>query len=129
MNCRGIDALAFELAGEAAGAVLGAHEHQHLPKFPCSDQMREQRTLLVGGNFVGALRNIVGRRVASGDLDQFRRIEQLISELLDVVGEGRGEQEILALGRQQRHDALDVGNEAHIEHAIGLVEHENFDLA
>jgi hypothetical protein len=33
-----------------------------------------------------------------------------------------------AAARQQRDDALDVGQEAHVEHAVGLVEHQDRDL-
>ena len=33
------------------------------------------------------------------------------------------------LRRQQREDAADVVDEAHVEHAVGLVEHEDLDLA
>ena len=59
------------------------------------------------------------------------RVQELIGELLDLVGERRGEQQVLPLlaWRQQRHDALDVGDEAHVEHPVGLVEHEDLDLA
>ena len=31
-------------------------------------------------------------------------------------------------GRQQVHDAAHVGPEAHVEHAVGLVEHQHLDL-
>jgi hypothetical protein len=27
-----------------------------------------------------------------------------------------------------REDALDVGDEAHVQHAVGFVEHQHFDL-
>ena len=47
----------------------------------------------------------------------------------DVVGEGRREHEVLALLRQQLEDPLDVGQEAHVEHPVGLVEDEDLDLA
>jgi hypothetical protein len=53
------------------------------------------------------------------------------SELLDLAGERRREQQVLPLGGHghQRHDALDVRDEAHVEHAVGFVEHEDLDLA
>ena len=71
------------------------------------------------------------RCCACADLDQLRLVEQLVGELLDLVRERRREQQVLPLrgDRQQRHDPLDVGDEPHVEHAVGLVEHEHLDLA
>jgi len=42
---------------------------------------------------------------------------------------GGGEQQRLARGRKRGQDALDVGQETHVEHPIGLVEHEHLDTA
>jgi hypothetical protein len=77
------------------------------------------------------LRDGFGGGVALRDLDQLRRFQQLVGKLLDFAGERCGEQEVLAFrrGGKQRHDALDVGNEPHVQHPIGFVEHENLDLA
>ena len=36
--------------------------------------------------------------------------------------------ERLADPRQQSHDALDVGNEAHVEHPVGLVDDQHLDV-
>ena len=55
-------------------------------------------------------------------------VEQLVRERADVVGERRREQQVLPALRQQRDDAADVGQEAHVEHAIGFVEHEDLDV-
>ena len=50
------------------------------------------------------------------------------SASFDFVREGGREQQALADSRQQR-DAADVGDEAHVEHAVGFVEDRNLDLA
>jgi hypothetical protein len=34
----------------------------------------------------------------------------------------------LAFFRQYRKDASDVTDKAHVEHAVGFVEHQNFDV-
>jgi hypothetical protein len=52
----------------------------------------------------GSLRNCLVRRVISG---------------------GRREEQGLLLGRRQLEDSLQVGNEAHVEHAVGLVDHHD----
>jgi hypothetical protein len=48
---------------------------------------------------------------------------------LDLLRPGRAEEERLALLRQQIHNLLDLRLEAHIEHAVCLVEDEVADLA
>ena len=70
----------------------------------------------------------LGRRIAAGDFDQRRRIEQVVGERLDFVGESGREEQVLALRRQLREHALDVVDEAHVEHAVGFVEHENLEM-
>ena len=52
-----------------------------------------------------------------------------VGERLDLVGERRREQQVLPALRQQREDALDVADEAHVEHPVRLVEHEDLDVA
>ena len=82
------------------------------------------------GTLVDALLDRFGRGVAARDLDELRLVQELVGELLDLGGERRREQQVLPLrgGRHQRHDALDVGDEPHVEHAVGFVEHEDLDL-
>ena len=125
----GVDAVLPELLGEAVGAVLGLGEHQHLLPAIGLDEVREQRALAVLVHRVGDLGDELDRRIAPRDLDGDRVVQELAGELADVVGEGRREQEVLALGRQQREDAADVADEAHVEHAVGLVQHQDFHLA
>ena len=43
----------------------------------------------------------------------------------DAVGHGGGKEQGLTLPRQQRDDPLDVRQEPHVEHPVGLVEHED----
>ena len=128
---RGDEAVLLELAGEARRAVLGAHEAQHLPVVARLDEVHEQRALVLLRDLVGALVDRLGGGVAARDLDQLRLVEELVGELLDLAGERGGEQQVLALrGRgQERHDALDVRDEAHVEHAVGFVEDEDLDLS
>jgi hypothetical protein len=66
--------------------------------------------------------------VAARHFDQLRRLQHAVGKLLDLVGEGGREQQALALLRQHGEDALDVGDEAHVEHAVGFVEHQHLDL-
>src|SRR4026207_2223716 len=64
-----MDALARELLREAVGAVLGAHEHQHLLPVVGFHEVREELALAHAVDRVRDLRHQLGRRVAPGDFD------------------------------------------------------------
>ena len=71
----------------------------------------------------------LGGRVLRRDLHRDRVAQERFCERADLVGERGREQQVLLARGEQRHDALDVGDEPHVEHAVGLVEHEDLDLA
>jgi hypothetical protein len=53
--------------------------------------------------------------------------EERSRQSLDVRGHRGREEQRLPLLRERGDDALHVGQKAHVEHAIGLVEHEDLD--
>jgi hypothetical protein len=91
--------------------------------------VREQLALAAGVDRVRDLRHQLGGRIAPRHLDGHRVLHERARQLADLVGEGGGEEQVLPLRRQQREDAADVVDEAHVEHAVGLVEDEDLDLA
>ena len=113
-----------ELLGEAVGTVLGTGEDEHLAPVAGRDQTAQEIALPDLVDRVHDLLDAVGRRVGRGHLDELRVVQQPGGERLDVVGERGREQEVLpfAVGGQQRQHPLDVVDEAHVEHAVGLVE-------
>ena len=69
-----------------------------------------------------------GHGVLRRDLDLFRVAHELQRQLADVVLEGGREQQGLAvLLRQLGQDALDRRQEAHVEHAVGFIQHQQFN--
>ena len=66
-------------------------------------------------------------RGRAGDLDADRIAEELLGDAPDFRRHGGGEEQRLAGERHQFADALDVGDEAHVEHAVGLVDDEELD--
>jgi hypothetical protein len=56
-------------------------------------------------------------------------LQVALRQLLDLGGEGGGEQQCLARLGQVAQDALQVGQETDVKHAVGFVEHDVFDLA
>ena len=73
------------------------------------------------------MRDLFGDGIARGDLHFARIAQHFQRELLQRVLERGREQQGLALARQLAEDALDRGQEAHVEHAVGFVEHEHLD--
>ena len=61
------------------------------------------------------------------EVDRRRVAQHLARERDDRRRQGRREEERLPLRRQVPQHALDVGQEAHVEHAVGLVEHEDLE--
>ena len=71
---------------------------------------------------------MVGAAVAGpGDLDPDRIVQEGVGEALDLRRHGRREEQRLAGERNKLHDPLDVGDEAHVEHAVGLVDDQDLD--
>ncbi len=131
MDRAGGEAALLELVGEVGGGALGAAEdHGQSPALGLQDPrdhlglvhvvravdellgVRDRRALVVrrGGADVRGLRH-----VAAGETD-------------DRARHGGREQHGLAPDRKQVDDLLDVGQEAQVEHLVGLVEDERLHV-
>ena len=73
------------------------------------------------------LRDKFGRGVAARHFDLHGRIQQFIGESPDVIGIGGGKQQVLSPLRQQGKNPADIGQEPHVQHAVGLVQHQDLD--
>ena len=60
-------------------------------------------------------------------LDPHRVGQERVGEALDLGRHGRREEQRLAGEGEDLADALDVRDEAHVEHAVGLVDDEDLD--
>ncbi len=61
------------------------------------------------------------------DLDAHRVLEEGVDQARDLRRHGGREEQRLPARRQQLADALDVGDEAHVEHAVGFVDDQDLD--
>ena len=123
-----MDSGAFELLREPICAVLGAREDQNLAPLSFLDQMHEQMPFLFLLHAIGALLDQLDRGVARSNLHRQRVVQQPFSQAPDIIRIGRGEQQILALLRQQFDDAADVVDETHVEHPVSLIEDQYLNL-
>ena len=119
----------IEAFGEQIGIALGGGEHHALVDADVAQQMIEQAILV---------RQIVDKMQALGDVfvlgggasdaDHQRLAGDAIGHLTDHAVQRGREQQGLARGRRGGDDVLDVVDEAHVEHAVGFVEHQHFEL-
>src|ERR1700691_6499115 len=77
---------------------------------------------------IGALLDQLDGCVARRDLYGQWIVQQPLRQAADVVRIRGGEQQILPLLRQQLDDLANVVDEAHVQHAIGFVEHQRLYL-
>ena len=122
----GVDAVAPQHLHQAVDAVLGAREQdraavarRHLRGDPRLVGDVDQQDVMI---HLGDLRG--------GRCDRARdRIgEVLADEGAHLAVEGGGEQQSLPVGRREVQNCPDLRQEAHVGHAVGLVEHRDGDL-
>ncbi len=114
---------------EPVRAVLGAHEHEPAPAVGVLAQLAHERVELgVVGDGHEAVADVrlalgLGRELVAARVGRVR-----VGDLAGGAVERGAEEERLALARRALHDAVDRGPEAHVEHAVGLVEDQGRDL-
>ncbi|CAB3730465.1 hypothetical protein LMG3458_04790 [Achromobacter deleyi] len=107
--------------------MLGAREHQHLVPAAFADDVADQVALVMLFDQVHRLGDQFGGGVARGDRDFARIIQHAAGQRTDFVRERSREQQVLALLGQQGQDLADVADEAHVQHAVGFVQHQDLD--
>ena len=120
--------LVIELVGKPVGAKTRAAKHQNLVEVARFYEVHQQLALFLARDGMNDVRDEFGDCIAPRNLDQHRGVEHRIGEFLDFVRESRRKKQALSLFGQKTDDALDVWNEAHVEHAVGLIEHQHLDL-
>ena len=128
MNGRGSNSGFCQVLHHAVGASLGAREHEGSIDRPRFDKSREHPRLLPRLDEANGLFNQFRGRRDRGDPNLSRVVEQRVCQLGDRVRHRCREQNGLPLGRQVANDVADIGQKAHIEHAIGLVEDQDLDV-
>ena len=134
MNCVGFDAVVLEHARKTPAGFLLVDEDDHLLHGRGARALRLQKLhegvrLHAASHAVDLLRDGFGRLIVAGDFDKHGiGLEEVRRELLDLGREGGREHEALAVRGKKLQDARDVREKAHVEHAVGFVEDDHFDL-
>jgi hypothetical protein len=108
--------------------ALAVAEHQGVLDVLALDQ-REQRVALLGLRHHDQALDDVRAGGSRRRHGHFLGVAQeTVGQPLDLGRHGGREEQRLAKLRQQADDALDVGDEAHVEHAVGFVDHQDLDV-
>ena len=126
-NGHGMVAFAQQVA-EPVGAVLRPAENDDRIVVDPLQQFPEQVGFLVLGDRIDHVLDRLGRRAAGPDLDGLRMAHRPANERFDFRRDRCGKERGVPLARTFFHDAPHVRQKAHVEHAVGFVEHEEFDL-
>ena len=83
-----------------------------------------------GFGVVGYFEQVLGyrfRRIrATPDFNQFRVVHELPGQTLDFSGKRGGKEQRLTLAGEKSDNLSDGWHEAHIEHAVGLIQNQEF---
>ena len=115
-----------DLLRQALGAVLGAGEDQHGIGIGLLEQLQQQGGFQMLRHRVERVRDRV-RRAAEPMAMRLGWCSVWRGQFLDLLREGGREEHGLALGGHVLEDAFHIRQEAHVEHAVGFVQHQDLD--
>ena len=127
---RRVAAAAAERHGEVVHLAAGAREHQRRDAVLDVEDPAQRGELVRAADDVGDLAHArgVARGGARLDADRDRVPQVTPGEPGDRARDrGREQRRLVDLG-QRAEDLLEVVGEAHVEHLVGLVEHDGLDL-
>ncbi len=132
MNRRRVETVLGERLGDDIDVALAVAEDDGVVErgLGLADQAAQRLALgpVIGGNFHNFLGDIGGRGGGTRNFDTGGIVEELVGEALDLRRHGGGVEQGLAGERQELADALHVRNEAHVQHPVGFVDHQDIDL-
>ena len=123
-----IEAVLLQRSLEDRHVALAIAEHDRVLDVLFLDQGPQRLALVVFLHDHEALHDVLGGRGRRRHRDFLRIAEEAVGQALYLRRHGRGEEQGLTQRRQGGDDALDVGDEAHIEHAVGFVDHQDLDV-
>ncbi len=124
MQRQRVEALGLQQRDQLVAFRLGVAEGQRAGRAEVVQGHRHSLVAVGARDLVEALADGALRR-GVGDADALRRAKEALGQLLDALGVGGREQQRLPLrGAVARH-LHDVVMEAHVQHAVGFVQHQD----
>ena len=118
-----------ELFRQAIGSVLGAAENQREAFLAAFQQVVEQRPLVGHADVADRLVDFFHRGGGRGHFDMLGIFQDAPGEVDDRLRHGGGEEKGLPFRGKQGDDAPHIMDETHVEHAVGFIDDEDFELA
>ena len=128
VHCTAVDANLLKGSSQLLHLHLAAAEHDDALHIASLEAILDDGHLLGLVTNVSLLLDLLGR-LAYGKLDLYRILEQGLGKFLNFLRHGGREHDGLAGLWQLGSDGIDVFREAHVEHAVGLIENEEAYLA
>jgi len=121
-------ALRLQVLDEAVGSPLGAHEDERSAAVLVAKLPDKSLELRMGPDVDEAVHDVAAA-LGGGAVDVAARLAGVRRCLPACRAfEGRREEQRLAITRHAGDDPIDCRLEAHVEHAVGLVEHKYADV-
>jgi len=117
----------FEHVPDSVSAIFGAAKNDDRIVFDVVEEGAEEIGFLILGDGVDDVFNGFGRGAAGADFDGLGVPHGPFDKALDLGRHGGGEEGGEALAGAAIDNFADIGQETHVEHAIGFVEDEVFD--
>ena len=121
------DAARIEILGEIARRVPSPGKDQHLAGSPLLEEMEQQLVLRRPIHGVNHLADALGRRLEP-HFDAHGIFHHLVSEPEDPTRHGGREEQRLPGPGGRTDDSFHLVDEPHVQHAVGLVQHQNLHL-
>lgn len=109
-------------------SVLGSCENEHVLDFRVFEQVDDEAVFTAFIDMVDILTDGFGSGRDRRNFNFLWIAEDRPRECLDLRCHGRREEECLAFDRDNLEELLDIVDESHIEHPIGLIEDEYLDV-
>ncbi len=123
-----VHVLAVQFAVDPFGAVLGTAKDKHGLQLRVFQEPDKQMPFVDAGKVEHILVNRVDRGGDRRDGNLFGIFKHGIDQVQDFMGHGGREKHGLAHFGHQADDALHIGCETHVQHAVRLVEDEDPDM-
>ena len=116
-----------QLLGKAIDAMPRAAERDH--GAAAQHEVDQDLEAIIGLDLPEQVVDVADRVGLGFDLMTHRVVLVLTSNLLDLAVKRGGEEQRLTIRLSLIEDATDDGQEAHVGHAVGLVDHDDADIA
>ena len=124
----GFEAFALQRAGQTAATELAVDKNEGLFDTTVVQHLADHAALVVVLRSIKTLLHRRSRLVGTGHFDGDGVLQVAAGQALDLGREGGREQQRGALLGQVAQNALQVGQEADVQHAVGFVQHHIFHL-